>query len=600
MSITMQRIRTSAFAVAAILGSATVNAAPANQPGNQARWSLDFRVRLEQQAQPPVEIHLTGDWASTIVAARPAEYDAQLQIENVHFAGDAAKTAPAASLEDLQRRLSRSFWATYRADGELEAIHFRRDVSPTDSNLLQMIATELQFVRPDSAPPSWTAQERDGAGEYLALYVKAQPDRVMKRKLKYVYTDGVAGAPTNTVQVIVDQSSVAYSLSSDGEVQTVDGTGRMHMEMPLQGAEKLSTVVEIHVGNRRSGRAPELIGSLARALPNVKSSSITTHKVDPAEAQALADKRLLEGHTSESLLADAFAKDGNDAALADRLAALFRCRPEAASEAVALLSKNGAQRRVTDALGVSGSLSSIAALATVARNASFPETLRVDAVVAFVQMQHPSAEAMRVPADLMLDPNLAVRSAARMMSGALARAGRVAHPDEADAIDSALIGFYRKADDTRDTIGLLGALGNSAGPAAIPVLEEALHDARVPVRTAAIRALRWAPGPDIDQILASAIEADPDSPVRADAIFAARFRRPIPPQIVDALLIAASSDTVDYVRSNAVALLRQNPTASPRIPQILSHIADNDKNPGIRRQASDALAAISATASAKP
>jgi hypothetical protein len=591
--------RSFVLAVVAAL-AATAVAASAMSPGDQSRWSLDFRVRLEQNSAPPIDLHLVGDWVSTIVAVRPGEYDAQLQIADVRFTGDAAKSASADALADLRLRLSRPFWATYRADGGMLAIHFFRNVTPADCNLLQMIATELQLVQPDSTRPSWTAQERDGAGEYVALYAMPQPNRIMKRKLKYLYTDGVAGAPEGTIRIAIDQSDVTFSLAANGSIQAVDGTSRMHMELSPDQAGDLAAVMEIHIGNLRTARTPDLVGSLARTLPNVTSSPIVTHKADPAEVRAQADDRLLKGYATESLLAAAFAKGAVDTALSDRLTALFRRRPEAASIAVAMLSKNGAQRRLTNALAVADSPVAITALATLARDPALAENLRVDAIDAFVQMQHPTAEAMRVPATLIGDPNPAVRSAARMMSGALARAGRSAHPAEAEAIDTALITLYRNARETRQTVELLSALGNSAGPSVVPVIEEDLRDSRASIRAAAARALRLAPGSETDRLLATIIVSDRDPIVRADAIFAARFRRPLPAPLADALLRTASADVVDYVRSDAVALLRQNPAASPRILETLASIADRDANAGIRRQASEAIASIHAGGQLKP
>ena len=141
------------------------------QPGDQSRWSLDFSSRLEQRSASAVEIHLAGGWTSTVTAVRDGQYDAELQLSDVHFTGDAAKSASTASLANLEARLSRPFWATYRDDGELAALHFFSDTTPSDRNLLQMIATELELVRPGTARDSWTAQERDGAGEYSALYL---------------------------------------------------------------------------------------------------------------------------------------------------------------------------------------------------------------------------------------------------------------------------------------------------------------------------------------------------------------------------------------------------------------------------------------------
>jgi len=552
--------------VAAAAGSAAVGPVQRIQPGDQSRWSLDFRARMEQPSAQPIEIHMIGGWISTISAVRDGEYDAQLQLGDVQFAGDAVKGAPPASLKALQTRLSRPFWATYRNDGGLLSMHFFRDVSASDRNLLQMIATELQLVRPNSVRANWTAQERDGAGEYSATYLMPQPDRILKHKLKYIYTDGVAGASANALHVVIDQSDIAFTIDSNRRVQGVDGTDRVRMDLSPDHAAQLTAITDFHASHLQTARASELIGSLERAHGNVIDSPIVTQKPDASVARAEADDRLLAGYTTEALLDSAFANGSDKTAQWDRLAALFRRRPEAADAAAALLIKNGPQKIVTNALGAAGSLSAVAALSSLAQNATLAQDLRVDAIVAFVQMQHPMAEAMRGPGYLVNDSNVAVRSAARLMSGALSRAGRDEHPVEADAIDATLITLYQTAPDVHEKIDLLGALGNSAGPSVIPAIEEALHDSRVPVRSAAARALRLASNPDVDRVLANVITSDPDPQVRADAIFATRFRHPLPSPLADALLHAASADETRYIRSDAVAVLRQNPTASVRIP----------------------------------
>jgi HEAT repeat protein len=179
-----------------------------------------------------------------------------------------------------------------------------------------------------------------------------------------------------------------------------------------------------------------------------------------------------------------------------------------------------------------------------------------------------------------------------LISGAVARAGRVAWPGEAEAVDAALVTRYRKARDTEDMIELLGGLGNSVGPQAVKVIKEALGDDRESVRAAAARALRLAPGPDVDGLLAAAITSDSHPAVRADAIFAAGFRRPLSPQIGEALLRVAWEDPIGYVRSNAVTLLRRNAGVVPGIAETLVWIADHDSKPAIRRLAREALASF--------
>ena len=605
-----------AFAVVTSLVTAAAfsqaQPAPAAHPGDQSRWSLDFRATMAQSSAHPIAIHMIGGWRSTITAVRAGEYDAQLQLADVHFAGDVVKGAPAASLAALQDRLSRPFWGTYRNDGALVAMHFFRDVTPSDRNLLQMIATELQLVQPDAAnntaeqnpEPSeiktWTAQERDGAGQYSALYLEQQPGKIMKHKLKYIYTDGVAGAPADAVSVSIDQSETAFLLTPDHRVESIDGTNHMRMNLSKDKTQQLSAATEFHASHLQTSHAPELVGSLERALPSVDDSPVITQRPDASVARAQADDRLLTGYTTAAMLDSAFLKDPGIAAQPDRLTALFRSRPGAASEAAARLLSNGPKKTVTNALGAAGSPSAVVALGDLARNQALASGLRADAVLGFVQMKHPSAEAMQIPASLMNDSDPAVRSAARMISGAVARTGRSEHPADADAIDASLLALFRNAHDTGDKADLLNALGNSAGPSTIQTIEAALHDPKVSIRSAAARALRLADGSDVAQHLASVMVDDSAASVRADAIFASRFQHELPASLTDALLKAASADTATYVRSDALAVLRQNIAASPRISETLARIATSDPDAGIRRQAQGALAGGSAATPVQP
>ncbi len=558
-------------------------------PGEQRRWALDFRVRLEQPGElRPIEIDIRGDWVSTISAVRPGETDVALQLANARIQGDLGTSVPADASNQLQQRLSRLFWATYREDGALLAVHFFKDVSPSDRNLLQMIATEIQFVHAGAERSTWSVGERDGGGEYQAIYNRTAPSEVVKRKLKYVSIDGAPGVPANGVRVDVDRSELRLSLDPDGGIVTLDGSNRVRIGLPFGKTGQLTATTETHLSGLRSSRAPELVGSLARALPGLVSSPVVTHESDPEQLRAGMDQRLLEGHSTESLLAAAMAK-GDDRMLPDRLVALFRRRPEATAEATALLRKNGPEKRITDALGSAESQAAIHALGSMARDRDLPRSLRIDAITAFIRMQNPSVEAMRVPFDLMDDDDVRIASAARIVSGALARAGRATHPGEADRMDAALIARYRKVEGDAEVPDLLAAMGNSTGSPVVPVIEEALRDPRVPIRVAAARALRLSPGPEVDRLLAAAITEDRDPAVRAAALFAVSFRHPVGARLGEALVRAAKADTAEHVRSSAITLLRQNPEASPRIAETLQWIAEHDSKPGVRRLAQEAL-----------
>jgi hypothetical protein len=316
-----------------------------------------------------------------------------------------------------------------------------------------------------------------------------------------------------------------------------------------------------------------------------------TQKPDPEELRARLDDQLLAGRTTQSLLQAVVAK-GEDSRLSDRLAALFRRRPEATAAAVELLRKVGPNRMITDALGSAGSAAAIEGLGAVARDRTLTRALRIDAVTGFILMQHPSVQAMRIPPTLLDDDDARIASAARMASGALARAGRAGHRAEADKIDRALVERYRKAQQAGELSDLLGSLGNSIGASVLPVIEDALRDPRAPVRAAAARALRLATGPDIDGLLSATITGDQDSGVRAAAIFAASFRHPLGPQLGEALVRAAKSDPAESDRSSAVSLLHQNPEAAPDVRETLAWVVQHDAKPGVRRLAQEALTSL--------
>ena len=136
---------------------------------------------------------------------------------------------------------------------------------------------------------------------------------------------------------------------------------------------------------------------------------------------------------------------------------------------------------------------------------------------------------------------------------------------------------------------LLAALGNSAGDSAAPLIEEALHDPRDAVRSAAAGALRLVSGPEIDGLLSAAIANDRDPEVRASAIFAAGFHHPIGQRVLDSLVRAAKTDPAEQVRVAALTLLQQNASVVPNLAETLAWVAEHDAKPGVRRLAQDAL-----------
>ncbi|HLK69536.1 MAG TPA: HEAT repeat domain-containing protein [Bryobacteraceae bacterium] len=585
------------IAVAVMIGGASfLPAATLVHPGDQRQWTLAFRTRLEQPGGArPIEIDLNGDWVSTVVAVRPHEFDAALQLTNARLSSG-ANNVPANQREQMSRRLERTFWATYRDDGGLASVHFYQETDPSDRNLLQMVATECQFVQAPADRSSWTVVERDGAGQYTAVYNRTSPNVVAKRKTNYLRADGAPQQKTDDVRMAIDRSEFRFTLDEDGGIATLDGGNRVLMGVTFGNAGQLAAVTEVHLSGLRKSQSREMIGSLSRARAEVVSSPVRTHQPNPEQLRARLDGQLLDGHTTESLLEaaalDTEKSEGADHLLGDRLAALFRQRPESPAAALDLLRKTGPRSRITDALGIAGSAAAIETLGVIARDRNLSRPLRIDALTAFILMQHPGVQAMRMPAALLDDDDAAIAAAARIASGGLAHAGRADHPEEAAAIDAALVLRYRKAHEATEATNLLVALGNSAGKSALPVIQEALRDPREAVRAAAAGALRLVDAPEVDGLLSATIVNDRDAAVRASAIFAATFHHPLAPKIGDALVHAAKMDPAEHVRVAAINLLRKNSAAAPHLAETLSWIAQHDPKPGVRLLAQDALKAL--------
>lgn len=571
-----------------------VAAAPAarfaGRLGEQLRYRLAFRLSLSQEHDArPIEVTLDGEWVTTVVAARPGEYDVACEVAGARVGGGSEVQPAAEAMEALRRRFERRFWVTYRDDGVALGVHFPKDVAPGDRNLLQMIPTETQLVLPAGGAPRWTALERDGAGVYLAAYQRVDPSHVVKRKLKYTDVES-AGAAAEALTIDLDTSERRYTLDGAGHVLAFEGSDRVRITMALGPGGQLGVRSSTRLSDGRLASAPELVGSLAGQRADVDDAPIRAHEVDPQVLRKERDQRLLEGRSTEALLDAAVATGaGADPLLPSRLAALFRERPEAIAAAVTRVRERPAARSIIEALATAGTAPALEALSSLAHDASIPAGSRINVLSSLALLAHPSANAMRVPADLYDDADPKLRQAARLIGGALASAGRADLPAEAESIDRALIERYRRATALPEREELIGALGNSVGPTVLPVLADALHDARPELRVAAARALRLAEGPDTDRQLIEALTSDRDPRVRAAAIFAAGFRSFDP--YLDALARAATDDPIDYVRSASVGLLKQHLVVSPKIRGVLERVAGHDPKPAVRRLASEALAA---------
>jgi hypothetical protein len=589
---------------AATVGPGAAGTGAAHRPGRQRRWALEVEAAVDRGAGgEPLVTRVVGDWLATVVAAARGSYDVAYEIAGARASGGGVSGVRAADVAELERRLGRRFYVTYRDDGAAVRAHFPRDLEPGTRNLLQLVATETMLVRPPVPEAQWIASERDGAGMYLAAYHETAPGHVVKTKLRYVHTDGATEvrAPDG-LAVRVDASEQRIDLDAGGEIVAFSGREATHVDLgggggPDGGRASLGMRIAVRLSAPRDAEAPELAGALERERAGLVTTGIVTHAPPPAEALAERDRRLVEGTTLAGLLAAAAeaapsgaAPSGAGPGAGDRLAAWLRLREGDAAEVAALVRRRGGAKIATDALGVAGTAAAQRALVALARDRALPGAARVDALSGLIAVAAPLAETMGAARDLWDDADAAVARAALFASGSLARAGRQEHPAAARALDRGLGALLARPPaaglpDRRSDV--LAALGNSASPEALPAVEAALADGDAAVRAAAARALRLQASPAVDGLLGRAMVGDRDATVRAAAIVAAGFRTIGP--LVEPLTRAALADPVEYVRTNALDLLAQNAAASPTVVATLAAAAEHDPAPGVRRLARTAL-----------
>jgi len=562
--------------------------------GQQSRWKASFRAELQgDNGKQSGAASLTGEWRNTVVAVRRDGYDVRYELADVRIDPNGGRPASATELRLAQERLQKPFWVSCGLDGGLQTVHFLKEVSASDRNLLQAMATEAQFVEADATRAVWTSRESDGGGSYLAIYQRQGSSHVRKKKLKYLDAD--SSEASQSLRLAIDESEVVFAFTSDGAISAVDGVQRIRMSLPGVQGNSLVARFEIHLSDLHSSSASVSAGRLG--IPaGVDDLPVTTHESDRKMSQAEIDSQLLTGQSDAQILSAAIQGD----AVAERtLAAMFRRRPDSIPIAVARIANDIAGQTIASALAEAGTDQGFKALSEVAHDQSRPIAIRMRTMMAIEGIRNPSAEAMRIPVSLLDDHDPQIRNAARLASGALVRAGQELHSGEADEIEAELVARFTQAATVEDKKELLTALGNSAGPRARATFIEVLRDEREDFRTSAVRGLRLIPGEAIDTLLASTAKDDASAKVRGAALFAISFRLPLSDALWDAVLNAARSDSSESVRNRAISMLRNEPSRRSETENALQWVAEHDAAEAVRRVARDSLTEIRANTSSR-
>lgn len=573
-------------------------------PGSLHRHalSLGLTVSFGQQNAPAastgsgMRFAVQGEWDVGIVSVegdtvlvrfhlRPTSFE--LQVEGQGALAPEQRQAMVAAL-------SLPFFATWDRTGAVSLTHFEQGVDELARGLLRSVVASSQFVVNGMPGTSWSTEEQDTSGQYLAAYQRQGSSRFEKRKRAYTAVATPQGLqPLGTSPRMSVSGGSTFELGEGAWLQTL----QTREQLTVDSGEGLPTVTNateltLRLLERRQD------ASLRSAFA-ARSGLLTTAALASFQGQAtdpLAHHRqVLGSRTFEDILADLRALPTDEKARDDartraleQLRALFLLRPEEAARIPALLREKGlsplAASAMLGALSAASTPESLRALASATVDTALTTDVRMDAVSALGMADNPLREGVDTLRQLSRSEDLRLRGTATLAMGNAAMQLNDTDGRGSEALVQELKNDYRAARDADQRALLLRSLGNTRAPGALESIMDALRSDSVKVREAAMVALRGIPGPEADRLLVERLANDSASEVRRAVVFACGFR-PLEPLLLPMLGQALREDVSDGVRSDIVQLLGQHRGNTPGALALLRWASQHERHPDIRRMA---------------
>jgi Lipoprotein amino terminal region len=582
-------------------------------PGWELGQEYAYRVKLVSQigfgeSARAVDFDFTGDLVVRPVEVGREEVTLYAAIQNARFAS--RRNESQAELDRRASKLDVPYFVTL-SGGRVTQLGVPKGADPIALGMYRTLCSSLQVVRPlvsedkASADASkWTASEYDTTGQYEAEYEPLRANRYAKRKLKYLSLLAPetrnGKLPSEIVPNIVS-SRGEVDLSEEGRPVRVS----LRDELLLTGVQApmhATTELLLESGPGRRTNAKLDLAALRARVERLTAGVPHTPEVD----RGFLDDARMNGLSFETIverleeLASSTRAEGRPETVADpareeerakkdgtlftALAATFRRQPETANKALAkILAGSPASQSLADALASSGSEAAQSALAEIAASKTVDPEVRDAIVISISRTRQPSRESIRVLTSLLDDDRVGTQALYGL--GTFSRLLR----ERGDQVTSNRLGqlLLARLDKARtgdEVMVCLRAIANSGYTPALPKARSYLADHREQVRVDAVRALRSMKSPEIDGILASALQSDESIDVRTMAIEIAQRREPTD-TVTRALARAVDAGVEAHVRYRAAALLAKWLPRRPELRTTLETVAAGDPEAKIRELA---------------
>lgn len=464
-----------------------------------------------------VRIRVTGELSLAFVAHVDGKHRlfAELSGAKLELGARSPKT------EAVEKELAKPFYVITEPDGRVRGYAFARGLSPTAQNILRGIVGSAQIAVRDER--TWTANEDDIQGSYVASYARGDGGEIVKTKGKY---EKVA---TMTSLVAADEAAAVETRSRGVAFVGEDGwatkitldehkTASMGANMPTATTD---AHLEMSLGGTQAD--PSLLGRFEREADGLFDAG-PFGTGDDAEARRAADQRAAGDATMDALLAQARVTEDDKevGALADRMAARLRLSPGESDRMVPLAKTlpDREARTLVGALGAAGTKESTQALGKIVGQKGTPSGVRAQAATQLAFSGENALEAREPLVQGMSDSSRDVRESSALALGSVARE---LGDSDTDSV-SELVRRYEQAETDEDRALFLRALGNSGSVEVLPIARRAFTSENEALREAAAHALRFLPIGEADAVLSRILVEDPAEEVRLATVDAIGYR----------------------------------------------------------------------------
>jgi HEAT repeat protein len=569
--------------------------------GSRRVYHADYSTAVEREhavAGGSITFAGTAELQLTVESLRPEHVILQGQLSDASIVADTStgQVKPGDLGASIKDELTRPFKVRMSRDGRVVTVAMDPQTNSLAQGIVRTLLGALQFVEPPGPNPSWkqwSVEESDMNGVYKAGYQQVAQGQFRKSKLEYQHLEaasrmGDANAHAKVaskITILRRASGVIEHVESDEIISVPFGDSSFkttsHVKLELTGLGRGALAV---MDARRLVESP-----LFSAAPEVKTTQ--------SELQRKRD--LVAGATFEQLASDLsklspskenFSQRWN---VTQRMSALFELDPGSIGAAASRV-KGGASENDKEMLLAALSDANLpeaqTALADLAHDPGVDTPTRSASATHLGLLKNPTPETLarlQNMANNESDPE--VKGAATLALGGASRASREADPGsgEKDTSPDLLLQKLGSAQTPAERRLYIDALGNSGDPRGLPAIQGALTDPDPTLRAAAVSALRFMPGPEIDGLIVATLTRDPEQLVRSAALSTLRSR-PASDVLTAGAVAALKIEPFAGLRVELIQVLLRFMQV-PGVHETLEWVAKNDASPEVKAAAQTAL-----------